>query len=90
MATISANVTKKELDAIREYANAWRGETTSNLIRKVVIQEINIPEWFGGPKEYQCNISMSNNLSGKEEYEILQNSISKIRRILGIEEITKV
>jgi len=30
---------------------------------------------------------MSNNLSGKEEDELLKNSINKIRRILGIEEI---
>ena len=38
MPTISANVTKKELDTIREYANDC-GETISNLIRKVFIQE---------------------------------------------------
>ena len=88
MPTISANVTTKELDAIREYANAC-GETTSNLIRKTVIQEAIFLNGFGGPKEYECNISMSNNLSGKEEDEILKNSINKIRRILGIEEISK-
>jgi len=86
MATISANVTTKELDAIREYANAC-GETTSNLIRKTLIQEAIFLNGFGGPKEYECNISMSNNLSGKEEDEILKNSINNIRRILGIEEI---
>ena len=89
MATISANVTTKELDAIREYANAC-GETTSNLIRKTLIQEAIFLNGFGGPKEYECNISMSNNLSGKEEDEILKNSINKIRRILGIDEITEV
>ena len=86
MPTISANVTTKELDAIREYANAC-GETTSNLIRKTLIQEAIFLNGFGGPKEYECNISMSNNLSGKEEDEILKNSINNIRRILGIEEI---
>jgi len=69
MPTISANVTTKELDAIREYANAC-GETTSNLIRKTVIQEAIFLNGFGGPKEYECNISMSNNLSGKEADEI--------------------
>ena len=89
MPTISANVTKKELDAIREYANAC-GETTSNLIRKVVIQDAIFLNGFGGPKEYECNISMSNNLSGKEADEILKNSINKIRRILGIEEVDEV
>jgi hypothetical protein len=62
-------------------------ETTSNLIRKVVIQDAIFLNGFGGPKEYECDISMSNNLSGKEEDEILKNSINKVRRILGIEEV---
>ena len=89
MATISANVSKKEFEVLREYANSC-GETTSNLIRKVVIQEAIFLNGFGGPKEYECNISMSDNLSGKEEDEILKNSINKIRRILGIEEILSI
>ncbi|MGI0056570.1 MAG: hypothetical protein ACREAK_04260 [Nitrosarchaeum sp.] len=89
MPTISANVTKKELDAIREYANAC-GETTSNLIRKTVIEEAIFLNGFDGPKEYQCNISMPDNTSGKEEDEILKNSINKIRRILGIEEVNEI
>ena len=33
MPTISAKISKKELDAITEYANAC-GETVSNLVRK--------------------------------------------------------
>ncbi len=89
MPTISANVTKKELDAIREYANAC-GETTSNLIRKVVIQDAIFLNGFGGPKEYECNISMPDNISANEENEILKNSINKIRRILGIDEVGDV
>lgn len=89
MPTISANVTKKELDAIREYANDC-GETTSNLIRRVVIQEAIFLKGFGGPKEYECNISIQDNISGKEEDKILENSINKIRKILGIEEISEV
>ena len=86
MPTISANVTKKELDAIREFANDC-GETMSNLIRKIMIREAIWLNGFGGPKEYECGISMSDNVSGKEEDAILKNSINKIRRILGIEEI---
>ena len=89
MPTISANVTKKELDSIREYANDC-GETISNLIRKLLIREAIFLNGFGGPKEYECNISMSNNLSGKEEDEVLKNSTNKIRRILRIEEINEV
>ena len=60
------------------------------MIRKVVIQEAIFLNGFSGPKEYECSISMSNNLSGKEQDEILKNSNNKIRRILGIEEITDV
>jgi len=51
---------------LQKYANDC-GETTSNLIRKVVNQDAIFLNGFGGPKEYECNISMSNNLSGKEE-----------------------
>ena len=83
MVTISANVSKKELDAIREYANAC-GETMSNVIRKVMIKEAIFLNCFGGPKEYECNISIPDNTSGEEEDEIMQNSINNIRRILGM------
>ena len=86
MPTISANVTKKELNAIREYANAC-GETMSNLIRKVMIREAIFLNCYGGPKEYECNISIPDNASGEKEDEIMQNSINNIRRILGLEEV---
>jgi len=86
MATISANVSKKELDTIREYANSC-GETMSNLIRKVMISEAIFLNCFGGPKEYECCFSIPDNLSGEEEDEMFQNSVNKIRRILGLEEI---
>jgi len=89
MVTISAKVSKKELDAIREYANAC-GETMSNLIRKVMIREAMYLNCFGGPKEYECNISVPDNASGEVDNEIMKNSINKIRRILGIEEILSV
>jgi len=89
MPTISANVTKKELDAIREYANAC-GETLSNLIKKIMVREAIYLNCFGGPREYECNISIPDNASGEEDNEIMKNSINKIRRILGIEEITQV
>jgi len=89
MPIISAKVTTKELDAIREYANDC-GETTSNLIRKVMIREAIWLNGFGGPKEYECSISMSENLSGKEEDKVVKNSINKIRRILGIDEINEI
>lgn len=89
MATISANVSKKELDAIREYANAC-GETMSNLIRKITIREAIYLNCFGGPLEYNCDYSIPENLSGEEEDEMFKNILNKIRRILGIEEVDQV
>ncbi len=66
MPTISANVDKKELDTIREYANAC-GETMSNLIRKVMISEAIFLNCFGGPKEYECCFSVPDNISSEDE-----------------------
>jgi len=87
MPTISANVTKKELDAIREFSNAC-GETISNMIRKVMINDAIYLNGFGGPKEY--DFSYPDNISGEEEDEIFKNNLNKIRRILGIDEIIEV
>jgi len=89
MVTISAKVSKNELDAIREYANSC-GETMSNLIRKVMIREAIYMNCYNGPKEYNCDFSIPDNISGNEEDEMFKNSVNKIRRILGIEEITEV
>ena len=89
MATISANVSKKEYAVIREFANAC-GETTSNLIRKIMIREAIWLNAFDGPKEYECNFLIPDNISGKEEDEIFKNTLNKIRRILGIEEVDEV
>ena len=89
MPTISANVSKKEYEVIREFANAC-GETTSNLIRKVMISDAIWLHGFGGPKEYECGFLIPDNISGKEENEIFKNTLNKIRRILGIEEVTEV
>ena len=89
MVTISANVTKKELDAIREYANSC-GETMSNLIRKVMIREATFLTCYGGPHEYKCDLAFPDNISGNEEDEIFKNSVNKVRKILGIEEILEV
>lgn len=83
MPTISANVTKKELDAIREYANAC-GETVSNLIRKVMVGDAIMINCFHDVKEYEVTISVPANASSEEEDKIVQGSVNKIRRILGM------
>lgn len=89
MPTISANVSKKEYAVIREYANAC-GETTSNLIRKVMISNATWLDGFGGPKEYECNFLIPDNISGEEDNEMFKNTLNGIRRILGIEEVDEV
>ena len=87
MTTISANVTKKELDAIREYANAC-GETMSNLIRKVLLTDATFMNYYCDSKLYDCEISIPDNSSGEEENKIVLNTYNRIRRILGLEEQT--
>lgn len=87
MPTISAKVSKKELDAIREYANAC-GETVSNLIRKIMIRQATFMDGFDGVAEYRCQILIPDNVSGKEDTKIVQDTYNRIRRILGLNEIT--
>jgi len=84
--TVSAKVSKKELDAINECANAC-GETVSNLIRKAVIRNATFMDGFHDSKEYELGISIPENISGEEEDKIVQGKINKIRRILGLEEV---
>jgi len=86
MPTISAKVNKKELDAIIEFANAC-GETTSNLIRKLMIRQATFMDGFHDSKEYECRISIPDNIGGEEETKIVQGTYNKIRRMLGLDEI---
>lgn len=85
MPTISSKVNKKELDAITEYANAC-GETVSNLIRKTILGEAVFQKFYWDAKEYECKISIPDNISGDEENKIVLRSINKSRKILGLKE----
>lgn len=85
MPTISANVTKKELDAIREYANAC-GETMSNLIRKVLLTDVTFMNFYGDSNEYTHGISIQDNIPSKEEDQIILQTYNRIRKILGLKE----
>ena len=89
MPTISANVSKKELDAIREYANAC-GETMSNMIRKVLLTDATFMNFYSDSNEFRYGISTPDNLSGGEEDKILIDTYNRIRRILGLEEQTDI
>lgn len=85
MPTISAKVSKKELDAITEYANAC-GETVSNLIRKIMISNATFMLFYDDTNEYDYNISIPDNVSGKDEDKMVLGTYNKIRRILGLKE----
>lgn len=85
MPTISANISKKELDAIREYANAC-GETMSNLIRKVLLTDATFMNFYSDSNEFRYGISSPDNISGDEENKILIDVYNRIRRILGLQE----
>lgn len=89
MPTISANVTKKELDTIREYANAC-GETMSNLIRKILLTDATFMNFYDDSNLYKCEISIPDNASSEEENQIVLDTYNRIRRILGLEEQTKI
>ena len=86
MPTISAKISKKELDAINEYANSC-GETVSNLVRKAMIKHITFMDGFERYQEYDVGISIPDNVSGEKEDKIVEGAYNKCRKILGFEEI---
>jgi len=85
MPTISANVSKKEFDAIREYANAC-GETMSNLIRKCLITAAVFRIFYGDANDYDFGIEIPDGISGEEDSKIMLDTYNQIRRILGLKE----
>lgn len=89
MPTISAKVSKKELDAIQEYANAC-GETVSNLIRKVLINEATFMKWSADSHEYDYEMIIPDDLDGEEESQIIKAKYDKIRRIVGLSELDEI
>ena len=86
MPTVSTKISKKEHDAIVEYANAC-GETVSNLVRKAMVRHVTFMDGFHDSKEYEVGISIPDNTTGEEETSIVQNTINKCRRILGLEQV---
>ena len=89
MPTISSKISKKEHDAIIQYANAC-GETVSNLIRKVLIKDATFYNAFGGSKEFECNIITPENCSSDDEDKIVKDTYNHSRKILGFEEIDEI
>jgi len=89
MPTISSKISKKEHDAIIHYANAC-GETVSNLIRKLLIKDTTFYNAFGGPKEFECEITTPENCSSEDEDKIVKDTYNHSRKILGFEEIDEL
>jgi len=77
MPTISTNISKKELDAIREYVNA-HGETISNLIRKVLPIDATFMNFYHDSNEYHYDLSTPDNALSEEENKIVLDTHNKI------------
>jgi hypothetical protein len=85
MNTISSKVNPKELEAITEFANLC-GETTSNLIRKVVLNYATFQGGFEGTNAYEIKF-VQGDYSDKEFEKHLEQNINHIRKILDIPQI---
>jgi hypothetical protein len=86
MPTITAELSQKELEALREYASLC-GETISELVRKSLIREITLADGYGADDpQYEYQITVSTR-SKSREHQIIQENYNKIRRILGWKEI---
>jgi hypothetical protein len=84
---ITAELTQKELDAIREYANLC-GETVSDLIRKALIREATLADGYGvDDPQYDYQMVVPGKPVRSKEHKIIQENYNKIRRILGWKEI---
>jgi hypothetical protein len=86
MPVITAELSQKELDAIREYANLC-GESISEIVRKALIREATLADGYGADDpRYEYHMSTSVRPRNKE-HKIIQENYNKIRRILGWKEI---
>jgi hypothetical protein len=89
MSTICIEVSEKESLAIEAYA-VMCGESTSELIHKVIIQEITFMK-NGSTKDseiYEYNMLVPENISYDEENQIIEANYNKIREILGWKKIS--
>jgi hypothetical protein len=85
--TISAELTQKELEAIREYANLC-GETISDLVRKALIREITLADGYGADDpQYEYGMAVPAMGVRSTDHKIIQANYNKIRKILGWKEI---
>jgi glutathionyl-hydroquinone reductase len=87
MPIITAELSQKELEAIREYANLC-GESISDLVRKALIREATLADGYGtDDPQYEYHMTVPSKSLRTKEHEIIQDNYNKIRRILGWREI---
>ena len=87
MPTITAELSQKELEAIREYANLC-GETISDLIRKALIREVTLADGYGADDpQYEYQMAVPGRTLRSKDHQIIQQNYNKIRKILGWKEI---
>lgn len=87
MPVITAELSPKELEAIREYANLC-GESISDLVRKALIREATLADGYGSDDpQYEYQMIISDRIVRTREHKIIQDNYNKIRRILGWKEI---
>ena len=90
MSTICIKVSEKESAAIEAYA-IMCGESVSELIRKVVIQEVTFMKNRSSvqdPKIYDYHMLVPVNISNDDENQIIEANYNKIREILGWKKIS--
>ncbi|MEW6603279.1 MAG: DUF6290 family protein [Thermoproteota archaeon] len=87
MPTITAELSQKELEAIREYSNLC-GMTLSELVRKTLIREITLADGYGADDpQYEYQMVVPAKSLRSKDHKIIQENYNKIRRILGWKEI---
>jgi len=87
MPTITVELSQKELDAIREYANLC-GEGISDLVRKALIREATLADGYGtDDPQYEYQMAVPGRPLISNEHKIIQDNYNKIRKILGWKEI---
>jgi hypothetical protein len=89
MPTISVKITHNEAAAIREYSRMCE-ESASDLIRKIVIQEITFMKNRSqkDPVSYEYHMLVQDTVSAREEKVFIEANYNKIRDILGWKKIS--
>ena len=87
MPTITVKLSKKELDAIKEYASQC-GESVPDLVRKSLIRDATLADGYGaGDTGYDFGMKMPQKMSARSDSKATEQNYNKVRRIMGWKEI---